>query len=152
MIYLNLLFTIVFTEMALILSLMFETPLRKLVILGMDKLKQGKGPLIAKTVAATMLVVFSSIVYGAMEIEKRSREGGAVNSTDEVLMANLMLEASLMGFSLFLAMMTDRLHYYIKELYSTREDLENAIRLNKDHEEDRKSRAMEEPKRSKIIY
>ncbi|KAI9185103.1 hypothetical protein LWI28_004168 [Acer negundo] len=135
--------------MALILSLMFRTPLRKLVILGIDKLKQGKGPLIAKTVAVTMLVVFSSIVYGAMEIG--SREGGAVNSTDEVLMANLMLESSLMGFSLFLAMMTDRLHYYIKELYSTRKELENAIQLiNKDREEDRKiSEAMEETKETK---
>ncbi|KAK3199750.1 hypothetical protein Dsin_023165 [Dipteronia sinensis] len=149
MIYLNLLFTIVFTEMALIWSLMFRTPIRKLVIMGMDKLKQGKGPLIAKTVAVTVFVVFSSVLYGAMEIEKRSREGGgAVNPTDEVLMANLLLEASLMGFSLFLAMMTDRLHYYVKELYSAREDLENAIRLNKDHD-DRKSIAMEETKETK---
>ncbi|KAH7544409.1 hypothetical protein JRO89_XS15G0162800 [Xanthoceras sorbifolium] len=134
--------------MAVILALMFRTPLRKLVIMGLNKLKQGKGPLIAKTVAATVLVVFSSILYGAMEIEKRSREGGVVNPTDEVLMANLLLEASLIGFSLFLALMTDRLHYYIKELYLTRKNLENAIKLNQDRE-DNKSRTMEDTKETK---
>ncbi|KAK9209747.1 hypothetical protein WN944_002115 [Citrus x changshan-huyou] len=90
-------FTTVFTEMALILALLFESPLRKLLILGLDKLKQGRGPLVAKSVGATVLVVLSSAVYNVVEIHKRSRESGALNPTEEVLMADLLLEASLMG-------------------------------------------------------
>ncbi|KAL9444517.1 hypothetical protein AB3S75_017663 [Citrus x aurantiifolia] len=129
MIYL--LFKIVFTEMALILTLLFRNPLRKFVIMGLDRLKRGRGPLVAKSVGATVLVVLCSAVYSAMEIQRRAREGGAINPTDEVLMANLLLQASLMGFSLFLAMITDRLHYYIKELHLVRQKLEGVINLNK---------------------
>lgn len=92
-------FTTVFTEMALILALLFESPLRKLLILGLDKLKQGRGSLAAKSVGATVLVFLSSAVYNVVEIHKRSREGGALNPTEEVLMADLLLEASLMGTS-----------------------------------------------------
>lgn len=92
-------FTIVFTEMALILTLLFETPLQKILILGLDKLKQGRGPLVAKSVGATVLVVLSSTVYNVIEIHKRSIESGTLNPTEEVLMADLLLEASLMGKS-----------------------------------------------------
>ncbi|KAF2314203.1 hypothetical protein GH714_024045 [Hevea brasiliensis] len=101
-----------------------KTPLRNLLVVGIDKLKRGRGPLVAKTVAATLLVVFSAILYSVMEIRKRALEAGVVNSTDEVLMAERLLEASLMGFSLFLAMMADRLHYHMKELYRLREEME----------------------------
>ncbi|KAL9444519.1 hypothetical protein AB3S75_017664 [Citrus x aurantiifolia] len=115
--------------MALILALLFESPLRKLLILGLDKLKQGRGPLVAKTVGATVLVVLSSAVYNVVEIHKRSRESGALTPTEEVLMADLLLEASLMAFSLFLAVMMDRLHSYIK----WKQILEEVINPNKQH-------------------
>ncbi|XP_022716870.1 uncharacterized protein LOC111275660 isoform X2 [Durio zibethinus] len=95
------------------------SPLRNLVIKVMDKMKEGKGPVISKTVAGTLFVVFISISYNVMEIQKRSLEGGVLNPTDEVLMANRILEASLMGFALFLALVAYRLHYCIKELYPT---------------------------------
>ncbi|ESR65652.1 hypothetical protein CICLE_v10009874mg [Citrus x clementina] len=127
MIYL--LFKIVFTEMALILTLLFRNPLRKFVIMGLDRLKRGRGPLVAKSVGATVLVVLCSAVYSAMEIQRRAREGGAINPTEEVLMANLLLQASLMGFSLFLAVMMDRLHSYIKR----KQILEEVINPNKQH-------------------
>ncbi|CAK7350130.1 unnamed protein product [Dovyalis caffra] len=137
----NLLFTMVFTEMTLILILLFRTPLRKLVILGMDKLKQGKGPLVAKTVATTLLVVFTSVLNNVMQIRKRLLDAGVVNSTDEVLMAERILEASLLGFSLFLALMIDRLHYYIKELFLVRDEMEEVKRLNQlDHKDKKSSR------------
>ncbi|XP_062170771.1 uncharacterized protein LOC133876497 [Alnus glutinosa] len=112
----QLLFTLVLAEMAVILILMFRTPVRKLVIMGLERSKQGRGPLVAKTVAGTMMVLFSSTVYSVMKIRKRSTEAGMLNPTDEVLMARRHLEASLVGFSLFLALMIDRLHYYIQEL------------------------------------
>ncbi|XP_022735536.1 uncharacterized protein LOC111288836 [Durio zibethinus] len=106
--------------MALVLVLLFRSPLRNLVTKVLDKMKEGRGPVIAKTVAGTLFVVFISISYNIIEIQKRSLEGGVLNPTDEVLMANQILEASLMGFALFLALVTYRLHYYIKELPKTK--------------------------------
>ncbi|KAJ8766518.1 hypothetical protein K2173_023765 [Erythroxylum novogranatense] len=123
---------------------MEKTPIRKLLIVAIDQLKQGRGPLVAKTVAATVLVVFSSMLYSVMEIQKRSTEGGGVNPTDEVLMAQRLLEASLMGFSVFLSIMVDRLHYYIKELYLLRKEAEEAKRLNQGHDEGLRNLRMED--------
>jgi len=84
-------------QMALILILSFANPIRRLVVKGLDLSKQGRGPLVTKTVAATMLVVFSSTVYTITQIQKRLKEGGIVNPTDEVVMAHRLLEASLLG-------------------------------------------------------
>ncbi|XVF03826.1 hypothetical protein REPUB_Repub05bG0026100 [Reevesia pubescens] len=121
------LFILVSAEMALVLLLLFRSPLRNLVIKVLDKMKDGKGPIISKTVAGTLFVVFISISYNTMEIHNRSLEGGVINPTDEVLMANRILEASLMGFALFLALVTYRLHCNMKELYpTTRRPLEAA--------------------------
>ncbi|XVF77399.1 hypothetical protein PTKIN_Ptkin14bG0039800 [Pterospermum kingtungense] len=116
----HLLFMLVSAQMALVLVLLFRSPLRNLVVKVMDKMKQGRGPVISQTVAGTLFVVFISISYNAIEIQKRSWEGGILNPTDEVLMANRILEASLMGFALFLALVTYRLHSFIKELHITR--------------------------------
>ncbi|WCJ32957.1 B-cell receptor-associated 31-like [Euphorbia peplus] len=129
----SILFCVVFAEMATIITLMFNNPLRKLVIIGIDQLKRGRAPLVAKTVAATLSVVFGAILYSVMQIQKRVIDSGILNSTDEVLIAERLLEASLMGFSLFLAMMTDRVHYYIKELHQLRKELK---RSKQDHEKD----------------
>lgn len=93
----QLLFTLVLAEMGLILTLLFGSPLRKLVMMGLDRSKQGRGPLVAKTVAGTMIVLFSSTVYSVIKIQKRSSEAGMINPTDEVLMAHRHLEASLVG-------------------------------------------------------
>ncbi|KAK6229745.1 hypothetical protein QQP08_022028 [Theobroma cacao] len=120
----HLLFILVSAEMALVLVLLFSSPLRNLVIKVLDKIKDGRGPVISKTVAGTLFVVFISISYNAIEIQKRALEGGVINPTDEVLLANRILEASLMGFALFLALVTYRLHYHIKELNPTRRRLE----------------------------
>ncbi|CAN6557827.1 unnamed protein product [Malus baccata var. baccata] len=128
------LFTLVLAEMALILSLLFQTPLRKLVIVGLDRSKQGRGPLVAKSVGGTILVFFSSTIYSVFSVQKRLTETGFVNPTDEVLMAHRLLEASLIGFSLFLAMVIDRLHYYIKELHLLRKRVEEVKNLKKDQE------------------
>uniref|UniRef100_A0A2N9GBP4 Uncharacterized protein n=1 Tax=Fagus sylvatica TaxID=28930 RepID=A0A2N9GBP4_FAGSY len=73
------------------------TPLRPLVIMGLDRSKQGRGPLVAKSVAGTMVVVFGSAIYSAMEIRKRVKDTGMMNPTDEVLQAHRQLEASLIG-------------------------------------------------------
>ncbi|XP_021288535.1 uncharacterized protein LOC110419760 isoform X3 [Herrania umbratica] len=95
----HLLFILVSAEMALVLVLLFSSPLRKLVIKVLDKIKEGRGPVISKTVAGTLFVVFISISYNAMQIQKRALEGGVINPTDEVLLANRILEASLMDYT-----------------------------------------------------
>ncbi|QCD77155.1 B-cell receptor-associated protein 31-like [Vigna unguiculata] len=121
----QLLFTLIFSEGAMIALLLFKTPLRKLVIMGLDRLKRGRGPLVVKTVAGTILVVLSSSVYSMVNIQKREIEdGGAINPTDQVLMAKHLLEATLMGGILFLALMIDRLHHYIRELRIRRKGME----------------------------
>lgn len=98
----QLLFTVIFSEMALIMLLLFKTPLRKLVIMGLDRLKRGRAPLVLKTVAGTVLLVLISSVYSMMSIQKRMMDDGSANPTDQVLMAKHLLEASLMGNFLFL--------------------------------------------------
>ncbi|KAG5011437.1 hypothetical protein JHK82_023634 [Glycine max] len=121
----QLLFTVIFSETAMIALLLFKTPLRKLVIMGLDRLKRGRGPLMVKTVAGTVLVVFFSSVYSMVNIQKRGiEEGAVVNPTDQVLMAKHLLEATLMGAILFLALMIDRLHHYIRELRIRRKGME----------------------------
>ncbi|WVY95546.1 hypothetical protein V8G54_034634 [Vigna mungo] len=97
----QLLFMLIFSEGAMIALLLFKTPLRKLVIMGLDRLKRGRGPLVVKTVAGTILVVLSSSVYSMVNIQKHEIEdGGAINPTDQVLMAKHLLETTLMGICL----------------------------------------------------
>lgn len=95
---LQLLFALLTIELTLILILSFANPLRNLLVKGLDLLKIGRGPLITKTVATTVFVVFGSTIYTIIKIQKRSKDaGGMVNPTDEVIMAHNLLEASLMG-------------------------------------------------------
>lgn len=93
------LFILALAEMALIVSLLFRSPLRQLVIMGLDRSKQGRGPLVAKSVGGTILVFFSSTIYSVFNLQRRHSidAAGFVNPTDEVLMAHRLLEASLIG-------------------------------------------------------
>jgi B-cell receptor-associated protein 31 len=94
---LQLLFAILSIELIVILTLSFANPIRKLMVKVLDLLKRGRGPLITKTVATTVFMVFGSTIYTIIKIYKRSMDVGMVNSTEEVLMAHHLLEASLMG-------------------------------------------------------
>ncbi|XP_009802750.2 uncharacterized protein LOC107800727 [Nicotiana tabacum] len=92
--------------------------------MALDRSKQGRGPVIVKSAGGTLFVVLVSILFNVTIIQNRATESGTVNPTDQVLLANHLLEASLLGFSLFLALVIDRLHYYIKELRLLRKTLE----------------------------
>lgn len=128
----QLLFSLIFVEMGLIVMFVFKTPMRKLVIMGLDRLKRGRGPIVVKTVAGTVFVVMMSSLYNVMKIQKRWIEDGEyVNPTDQVLSAQHLLETSLMGFSLFLALMIDRLHHYIRELRIRRKSMEAVKKQNR---------------------
>ncbi|MFZ8455718.1 hypothetical protein ACO1M1_14495, partial [Staphylococcus aureus] len=73
-----------------------------------------------------------SSLYNVMKIQKRWIEDGEyVNPTDQVLSAQHLLETSLMGFSLFLALMIDRLHHYIRELRIRRKSMEAVKKQNR---------------------
>ncbi|KAK9077563.1 hypothetical protein SSX86_005900 [Deinandra increscens subsp. villosa] len=104
---------LVIAEINVILVLLFRTPLRKLVMFMLNRLKNGHGPIMS-TVGVTLFAVLMSSLYSILRIQKRSMESGAVNPTDQVLLANYILDSSLMGFCLFLGLMIDRLHYYVK--------------------------------------
>ncbi|KAI8551958.1 hypothetical protein RHMOL_Rhmol06G0227800 [Rhododendron molle] len=119
--------------MLVILILLFRTPLRKLVIMGLDRLKRGRGPLVVKTVGAVLLAMMSVTVYNIVDIQRRPIE--AINPTDQILLARNMLEASFMGFLLFLSLMIDRLHYYIRELEKLRKTMDAAKKQNRGMED-----------------
>ncbi|KAL8469018.1 hypothetical protein ACS0TY_032006 [Phlomoides rotata] len=127
----QILFALIFTEMALIVSFVFKTPLRKLVIMCLDRVKRGRGPIVVKTIAGTVFVVMAATVYNVVAIQRRWIQDAEVNPTDQVLLAKHLLEASLMGFSLFLALMIDRLHHYIRELRIRRKSIEAVKKQNR---------------------
>ncbi|XP_058095181.1 uncharacterized protein LOC131240752 [Magnolia sinica] len=140
----NLLFSLLFAEAALIVLLLVKTPLRKLAIMGLDRVKRGRGPVMVKTISATVFIVFVSTVYSIVNIQKRSNEAGAVTTTDEILMGRHLLEASLMGYCLFLALVIDRLHHYMRELRMTRKSMEAAKKQNRDKSESGKGGGLDE--------
>ncbi|KAL8209768.1 hypothetical protein R6Q57_006500 [Mikania cordata] len=118
-----LLFMVLAMEIVVIIIMLFHSPLRNLIMMGLDRLKQGRGLVTSRTVAATLFIVFVFNLYGIFKTQKRMIEVGTTNPTDQVLFANQVLEASLMGFCLFLGLMIDRLHYYVKELWLLRKSL-----------------------------
>ncbi|CAN0912506.1 hypothetical protein LINGRAPRIM_LOCUS641 [Linum grandiflorum] len=121
----QLLLTVLFSQMAFIIVLVFKSPLRKLAIMGLDRLKRGRGPIVVSTVAGTVVLVLMSSVYSMVNLQKRwTEEGAVISPTDQVLMATHLLEATLMGGLLFLALMIDRLHHYMRELRMRRKDME----------------------------
>ncbi|KAK0579656.1 hypothetical protein LWI29_029385 [Acer saccharum] len=140
------LFVVIFSEMVLIMVLLFKTPLRKLVIMGIDRVKRGRGPVVVKAVAGTMSVVLGSSVYSVLNIQKRWIDDGLVNPTDQVLMAKHLLEATLMGASLFLALMIDRLHHYLRELRILRKSMEAVKKQTRSLEDGKAAGSLEEIK------
>ncbi|MBA0550201.1 hypothetical protein Golob_021168 [Gossypium lobatum] len=100
------------SEMTLLFALVFSSSkLRELITMMLDKIVEGKGGAISLPVVATLTVVFISMVYDAKGIWT---EDVVLNAADEVLMVNLVLKATLMGFALYLALITYGFHKYIK--------------------------------------
>ncbi|GKV38775.1 hypothetical protein SLEP1_g46649 [Rubroshorea leprosula] len=145
----QLLFMVVLTEMALVLILLFNTPIRELLMIGLDLMKRGKGPIVANTVAATILIVFIATMNSVRDIQKRTAETGVINPTDEVLMANLLLESSLMGFALFLALVTNRLHSHLEVICNTGKKAATE-KDDGDHEAEKKQKEQKKQGSSKI--
>ncbi|CAB4304649.1 unnamed protein product [Prunus armeniaca] len=117
-----LLYALIFSEMVLIMTLLFDAPMTKTVIMELDSLKlnQGKGLLIVKIVTGTLFLVLIANFYSLLRItmKNRTNEGSGLNPTEEVLKSMNVLQISLIGIVLFLVLMIDSLHHYIKGLPS----------------------------------
>lgn len=111
----HLLFTLIIIKIALTLSLVFETPLKTLAITALDRLKQGRSRTISRTLKGILLAAFVSTIYPIMKAYYGSVGVDSVNPVDEVLVANKMLQASLMGFLLCLSTMTEKLHQLVRD-------------------------------------
>ena len=98
-----------------------------------------------------MLIVLSSSVYSMVKIRNRSEGTGALTPTDQVLMSRHLLEASLMGYSLFLALIIDRLHHYIRELRSLRKSMDAVMKQDRSGEEAKMENSEEIKARDKQI-
>ncbi|KAJ6830542.1 B-cell receptor-associated protein 31-like [Iris pallida] len=134
----QLLFLVIFAEGAVALLLMVKMgPLRELAMRTVDQLKTGKGPATVKTLACTMSVLLLSSVASIAKIQNRGAKLGNVTPMDQVLWRTHLLEASLIGFTLFLAFVIDRLHHYLTKLITLRRTVtssrDEVERLKKHH-------------------
>nr|ACG37455.1 B-cell receptor-associated protein 31-like containing protein [Zea mays] len=116
----HLLFLVLFAEGAVALLLMVKVgPLRELAMRVVDQVKTGKGPATVKTLACTLSVILMSNVASILKIQNRGLKL-TVSPMDQVLWRTHLLEASLIGYTLFLAFVIDRLHHYLQKLMTLR--------------------------------
>ncbi|XP_042502294.1 B-cell receptor-associated protein 31-like [Macadamia integrifolia] len=117
----QLLFLVLFAEGVIAFLLMVKIgPLREMVMRSLDQLKTGKGPATVKTIAGTMSVILASSVTSILKIQNKGSKLGTVTPMDQVLWRTHLLEASLIGYSLFLGFVIDRLHHYLQKLNGLR--------------------------------
>lgn len=113
----QLLYLLLFVEGAVALLLMVKVgPLREMAMNGLDQLKTGKGLAAVKTLACTLSVIMASNIASIVTIQNRGLKLGTVSPMDQVLWRTHLLEASLIGYTLFLALVIDHLHHYLRKL------------------------------------
>ncbi|XP_058093285.1 uncharacterized protein LOC131239544 [Magnolia sinica] len=146
-----LLFLVLFAEGVVALLLMVKIgPLRELAMRGLDQLKTGKGPATVKTLACTLSVILASSVMSILKIQDRGSKIGTVTPMDQVLWRTHLLEASLMGYALFLGFVIDRLHHYLRKLFGLRTTVgaskQEVEKLQKEHKhfKEKEERASQE--------
>uniref|UniRef100_A0A6M2EFM6 Endoplasmic reticulum transmembrane protein n=1 Tax=Populus davidiana TaxID=266767 RepID=A0A6M2EFM6_9ROSI len=113
----QLLFLVLFVEGAVAFLLLVKIgPLRELVIKSLDQVKMGKRPATVKTIAGTMSVILFFSLMNIVKIQNKGAKLGTMSPMDQVLWRTHLLEASLMGFTLFLGFLIDRMHHYLSKL------------------------------------
>ncbi|KAL9384367.1 hypothetical protein Peur_021377 [Populus x canadensis] len=133
----QLLFFVLFAE-GFVASLLLVKigPLRDLVIKSLEQVKMGKGPATVKTIAGTMSVILFSSLMSIVKIQNKGAKLGTMSPMDQVLWRTHLLEASLMGFTLFLGFLIDRMHHYLSKLIGLRSSVgsskEEVERLQKE--------------------
>ncbi|KAJ7008842.1 uncharacterized protein [Populus alba] len=117
----QLLFLVLFVEGAVAFLLLVKIgPLRELVIKSLDQVKMGKRPATVKTIAGTMSVILFFSLMNIVKIQNKGAKLGTMSPMDQVLWRTHLLEASLMGFTLFLGFLIDRMHHYLSKLIGLR--------------------------------
>ncbi|CAN1269560.1 hypothetical protein LINPERPRIM_LOCUS13625 [Linum perenne] len=115
----ELLFFVMFAEAAVAFLLLVKIgPLRELVLKSLDQIKIGKGPAYVKTISGTMFVILLSYLMSIVKIQNKGAKLGSLSPMDQVLWRSHLLEALLIGFTLFLGFVIDRMHHYLKKLIS----------------------------------
>ncbi|XWS36583.1 hypothetical protein CRYUN_Cryun20dG0097100 [Craigia yunnanensis] len=133
----QLLFLVLFAEGVVAFLLLVKIgPLRELVMKSLDQLKMGKVPATMKTIAGTMSVILLSSLLSIIKIQNKGAKLGTMSPMDQVLWRTHLLEASLMGFTLFLGFIIDRMHHYLRKLIGLRSSVgsskEEVERLQKE--------------------
>lgn len=133
----QLLFLVLFVEGAVAFLLLVKIgPLRELVIKSLDQVKMGKRPATVKTIAGTMSVILFFSLMNIVKIQNKGAKLGTMSPMDQVLWRTHLLEASLMGFTLFLGFLIDRMHHYLSKLIGLRRSMgsskEEVERLQKE--------------------
>lgn len=112
---------VLFVEFVVAFLLLVKVgPLRELVMKSLDQVKMGKGPATVKTIAGTMSVIFMFNLMSIFKIQNKGAKLGTMSPMDQVLWRTHLLEASLMGFTLFLGFLIDRMHHYLRKLINIR--------------------------------
>ncbi|XP_062111013.1 uncharacterized protein LOC133822629 [Humulus lupulus] len=118
----QLLFLVLFSEGVVAFLLLVKIgPLRELVIKSLDQLKMKRGTVL--TIAGTMFAIFMSSFFSIVKIQNRGAKLGSMSPMDQVLWRTHLLEASLMGFTLFLGFIIDRMHHYLQKLIGLRRNV-----------------------------
>ncbi|XP_074282825.1 uncharacterized protein LOC141607371 [Silene latifolia] len=136
----QLLFVVLFVESAVAFLMLVKIgPLRELVMKSLDQVKMGKGPATVKTIAGTMSVILLSSLMSIIKIQNKGAKLGTMSPMDQVLWRTHLLEASLMGFTLFLGFLIDRMHHYLRKLIHIRSKVgaskEEVEKLEKEKQE-----------------
>ncbi|KNA21184.1 hypothetical protein SOVF_045720 [Spinacia oleracea] len=117
----QLLFLVLCVEIGVAFLLLVKVgPLRELVMKSLDQVKLGKGPATVKTIAGTMSVIFMFHLMNILKIQNKGNKLGTMSPMDQVLWRTHLLEASLMGFTLFLGFLIERMHHYLRKLINIR--------------------------------
>ncbi|KAL3828913.1 hypothetical protein ACJIZ3_017715 [Penstemon smallii] len=93
-------------------------PLRELVVKGLDQVKMRRATVL--TIAGTIFVILLSNLFSILKIQNKGVKHGTMTPMDQVLWRTNLLEATLMGFSLFLGFLIDRMHHYMQKLTKLR--------------------------------
>lgn len=87
---------------------------------ALDRTKINSGPAMVRTLAGAMIVILASSLTSIMKIHARTMQIGSVTPTDQILLKTHMLEASLMGYALFLGLVIHRLHHFLRKIRGLR--------------------------------
>nr|GEU63327.1 B-cell receptor-associated protein 31-like protein [Tanacetum cinerariifolium] len=74
------------------------------------------------TIAGTMSVILFSNWISIVKIQNKGAKIGTMTPMDQVLWRTYLLDASLMGFSLYLGFLIDRMHHHLQKLINLRKN------------------------------